>query len=38
MGAKGRRQATTRFTRDRYYRDMTALYAELVPALKEAPE
>jgi glycosyltransferase involved in cell wall biosynthesis len=38
MGAKGREQATTRFTRDRYYRDMTALYAELVPALKEAAE
>jgi glycosyltransferase involved in cell wall biosynthesis len=38
MGAKGRQQATTRFTRDRYYREMTALYAELVPALKEAAE
>jgi glycosyltransferase involved in cell wall biosynthesis len=38
MGAKGREQATTRFTRDRYYREMTALYAELVPALKEAAE
>ncbi len=38
MGAKGRQQATTRFTRDRYYRDMTTLYAELVPALKEAAE
>jgi glycosyltransferase involved in cell wall biosynthesis len=38
MGAKGREQATTRFTRDRYYRDMAALYAELVPALKEAAE
>ena len=36
MGAKGRQQATTRFTRDRYYREMTALYAELVPALQEA--
>jgi len=38
MGAKGREQATTRFTRDRYFREMTALYAELVPALKEAAE
>ena len=38
MGAKGRQQATTRFTRDRYYREMTALYAELVPALQEAAE
>jgi len=38
MGAKGRQQATTRFTRDRYYREMTALYAELVPALKEPAE
>ena len=38
MGAKGREQATTRFTRDRYYREMTALYAELVPALKEVAE
>jgi len=38
MGAKGRQQATTRFTRDRYYRDMTALYAELIPALNEAAE
>jgi len=38
MGAKGREQATTRFTRDRYYREMTAIYAELVPALKEAVE
>jgi len=36
MGAKGHQQATTRFTRDRYYREMTALYAELVPALQEA--
>ena len=36
MGANGRAQATTLFTRDRYYREMTALYAELVPALKEA--
>ena len=38
MGAKGRKQATTRFTRDRYYREMTALYAELVPTLREAAE
>jgi glycosyltransferase involved in cell wall biosynthesis len=38
MGGKGRKQATSRFTRDRYYRDMTALYAELVPALKAAPQ
>ena len=38
MGAKGREQATSRFTRDRYYREMTAIYAELVPALKEAAE
>jgi glycosyltransferase involved in cell wall biosynthesis len=38
MGAKGREQATSRFTRDRYYREMTALYAELVPALKEAAQ
>jgi glycosyltransferase involved in cell wall biosynthesis len=36
MGAKGREQATGSFTRDRYYREMTAVYAELVPALKEA--
>jgi glycosyltransferase involved in cell wall biosynthesis len=38
MGAKGREQATNRFTRDRYYREMTALYGEIVPALKEAAE
>jgi glycosyltransferase involved in cell wall biosynthesis len=38
MGAKGRAQATGRFTRDRYYREMTALYAELVPALKEVAQ
>jgi len=38
MGARARRQATSRFTRDRYYREMTAVYAELVPALKEAAE
>ena len=38
MGAKGREHATTRFTRDRYYREMTALYAEIVPRLKEAAE
>jgi len=38
MGAKGREQATTRFTRDRYYREMTAIYAELAPALREAAE
>jgi len=38
MGANGRRQAKTRFTRERYYRDMTALYAELVPALRKAPQ
>ena len=38
MGARGREQATTRFTRDRYYREMTAIYAELTPAAKEAAE
>ena len=38
MGARGREQATTLFTRDRYYREMAALYAELVPALKAAAE
>jgi glycosyltransferase involved in cell wall biosynthesis len=36
MGAKGRAQAISQFTRQRYYREMTALYAELVPALAEA--
>jgi glycosyltransferase involved in cell wall biosynthesis len=38
MGAKGREYATTHFTRDRYYREMTAVYAEIVPGLKEAAE
>jgi glycosyltransferase involved in cell wall biosynthesis len=38
MGAKGREQATTRFTRDRYYKEMSALYAELVPAVREAAQ
>ena len=36
MGARGREQATSSFTRDRYYREMTALYGELVPELAEA--
>lgn len=33
MGARARERATTTFTRDRYYREMTALYAELSPAV-----
>ncbi len=36
MGAKGREQAVASFTRDRYYREMTGIYAELVPALAGA--
>jgi len=36
MGAKGRQRTTTHFSRDRYYREMTAIYAELVPSLAEA--
>ena len=31
MGALARRRAMTTFTRERYYREMTALYAELSP-------
>ncbi len=33
MGAKARERALTCFTRDRYYREMTAIYTELAPAL-----
>ena len=33
MGERARQRATTTFTRDRYYREMTALYAELSPAI-----
>ncbi|HEY1942638.1 MAG TPA: glycosyltransferase family 4 protein [Roseiarcus sp.] len=36
FGAKGRAQALSTFTRERYYRDMTAIYAELTPALAGA--
>ncbi len=36
FGAKGRAQALSAFTRERYYRDMTAIYAELTPALAGA--
>ncbi len=31
MGALARQRAMTTFTRERYYREMTALYAELSP-------
>ncbi len=33
MGEMARRVATTTFTRERYYREMTALYAELSPTI-----
>ena len=33
MGARARARATTTFTRDRYYREMISLYAELSPAI-----
>ncbi|MCB1541876.1 MAG: glycosyltransferase [Rhodoblastus sp.] len=33
MGALARERATTTFTRERYYGEMTALYAELSPAI-----
>ena len=33
MGALARERALTNFTRERYYRDMTAIYAELSPAV-----
>ncbi len=33
FGARGRAHALSNFTRDRYYREMTAIYAELSPAL-----
>jgi glycosyltransferase involved in cell wall biosynthesis len=36
MGAKGRERALRNFTRDRYYREMTAVYSELTPALAGA--
>ena len=36
MGARGRESALKNFTRDRYYREMTALYGELSPLLAGA--
>ncbi|MFT4096960.1 MAG: glycosyltransferase [Rhodoblastus sp.] len=33
MGAAARRRVTTTFTRERYYREMMALYAEVSPAI-----
>ncbi|MBV8472363.1 MAG: glycosyltransferase family 4 protein [Hyphomicrobiales bacterium] len=36
FGASGREQARSTFTRERYYREMTAIYAELTPALAGA--
>lgn len=33
MGARARERATTTFTRERYYREMTALYSEISPAI-----
>jgi glycosyltransferase involved in cell wall biosynthesis len=36
MGARGRARALGEFTRERYYREMTGIYAELVPALAGA--
>jgi glycosyltransferase involved in cell wall biosynthesis len=36
LGAAGRARALTAFTRERYYREMTQIYAELSPALAGA--
>jgi glycosyltransferase involved in cell wall biosynthesis len=36
MGANAREYVTTNFTRERYYREMTQIYAELSPALAGA--
>ena len=33
MGAMARERVSFRFTRERYYREMTQIYAELCPAL-----